>query len=102
LLARYEQGDRRVWRVVRVPTVAEEDARQLPRTWETLAADRTRLINRIKNLLMTQGVQVPIDHEFLTRLRAARATRPPLDVDAPTSHAIAQLQTLRGIGLRGA
>ena len=34
LLARYEQGDRRVWRVVRVPTVAEEDARQLPRTWE--------------------------------------------------------------------
>ena len=35
LLARSEQGDRRVWRVVRVPTVAEEDARQLPRTWET-------------------------------------------------------------------
>ena len=35
LLARDQQGDRRVWRVVRVPTVAEEDARQLPRTWET-------------------------------------------------------------------
>jgi len=32
LLARYVQGDRRVWRVVRVPTVDEEDARQLPRT----------------------------------------------------------------------
>jgi transposase len=30
LLARYVQGDRRVWRVVRVPTVTEEDARQLP------------------------------------------------------------------------
>ena len=31
LLARYVQGDRRVWHVVRVPTVADEDARQLPR-----------------------------------------------------------------------
>ena len=29
LLARYSQGDHRVWRVVRVPTVVEEDARQL-------------------------------------------------------------------------
>src|SRR6266852_9761432 len=33
LLARYVQGDRR-WRVVRVPDVAEEDARQLHRTRE--------------------------------------------------------------------
>jgi transposase len=72
LLARYVQGDRRVWRVVRVPTVAEEDARQLPRTWETLAEDRTRLINRLKGLLATQGVQVPIDKEFLDHLQAAR------------------------------
>jgi transposase len=72
LLARYVQGDRRVWRAVRVPTVAEEDARQLPRTWETLAADRTRLINRLKGLLMTQGVQVPIDLEFLAHVKAAR------------------------------
>jgi transposase len=137
LLARYQQGDRRVWRVVRVPTVAEEDARQLPRTWETLAEDRTRLINRIKNLLMTQGVQVPIDQEFLAHVRAARvwdgtpippglqerlaqdwaqlrhveaqlrerkarATQRPLGADTPTGHAIAQLLTLRGIGLMGA
>src|SRR5207245_11536686 len=29
LLARYLLGDQRVWRVVRVPSVAEEDARQL-------------------------------------------------------------------------
>ncbi len=72
LLARYVLGDRRVWRVVRVPTVADEDARQLPRTWETLTEDRTRLINRMKGLLMTQGVQVPIDKDFLDHLQAAR------------------------------
>jgi transposase len=137
LLARYVQGDRRVWRVVRVPTVAEEDARQLPRTWETLAADRTRLINRMKSLLMTQGVQVPIDKEFFKHLEAARlwdgtpvppglherlaqdwaqlqqverhlrerkarAVRQPPDATTPTGHAIAHLQTLRGIGPMGA
>jgi transposase len=72
LLARYLQGDQRAWRVVRVPSVADEDARHLPRTWETLTADRTRLINRIKGLLMTQGVQVPINKEFPAHLQAAR------------------------------
>jgi transposase len=72
LLARYVQGDRRVWRVVRVPSVADEDARHLPRTWETLTEDRTRLINRIKGLLMTQGVEVAIDNHFPEHLQAAR------------------------------
>src|SRR5215471_4891139 len=72
LLARYVQGDRRVWRIVHVPSVTDEDARHLPRTWETLTEDRTRLINRIQGLLMTQGVQVPIDKEFPEHLEAAR------------------------------
>lgn len=72
LLARYLLGDRRVWRVVRVPTVTDEDARHLPRTWETLTADRTRLINRMKGLLTTQGVQMPINKAFLEQLHAAQ------------------------------
>ncbi len=72
LLARYVLGDRRVWRVVRVPTVAEEDARQLHRTWETVQQDRTRLINRLKGLLVAQGVRLPVGPAFLTRVAAAR------------------------------
>ena len=40
LLARDQQGDRRAWRVVRVPSVDEEDARQLHRTRETVQQDR--------------------------------------------------------------
>jgi transposase len=72
LLARYVQGDRRVWRVVRVPSVTDEDARHVPRTWETLTTDRTRLINRMKGLVLTQGVQLPIDRDFLAHLRTAR------------------------------
>src|SRR5713226_10167871 len=71
LLARYVLGDRRAWRVVRVPTVAEEDARHLPRTLEALTQDRTRLMSRLKSLLATQGVSLPIDAQFLHRLEAA-------------------------------
>jgi hypothetical protein len=42
------------------------------------------------------------DHAEDLRERKARATRRPLEADTPTGHAIAQLQTLRGIGLMGA
>ena len=72
LLARYLAGDRRCWRVVRVPTLADEDARQLHRTLETLQADRTRLINRVKAVLATLGVRLPVKAEFLTALETAR------------------------------
>jgi transposase len=71
LLARYVLGDRRAWRVVRVPTVAEEDARHLSRTLEALTQDRTRLMSRLKSLMATQGVSLRIDTEFLHRLEAA-------------------------------
>lgn len=68
LLERYVQGERRVWHVVRVPTVAEEDARHLHRQRETLQQERTRLINRLHGLLTTQGVTVPLRADFLDRL----------------------------------
>ena len=72
LLARYRLGDQRVWRVVRVPRVADEDARQLHRSWETLQQDRTRLICRLQGLLTTPGVRLRIGDDFLVRLAGAR------------------------------
>jgi transposase len=72
LLARYQQGDRRAWHVVRVPSVRDEDARHLHRTWETVQQDRSRVISRIKALLVTLGVRVRLDDQFLTRLDAVR------------------------------
>ena len=72
LLARYLIGDRRVWRVVRVPSVAEEDARQLHRTWESVQQDRSRLLCRLQGLLVTQGVRLRIGADFLQRLDGAR------------------------------
>jgi transposase len=72
LLARYLLGDQRVWRVVHVPSVEDEDARQLHRTWESVQQDRSRLMCRLQGLLVTQGVRLRIDDEFLRRLEAAR------------------------------
>lgn len=56
LLLRYESGEKGVWRVVRVPSVEEEDLRQLGRELESLKKERTEHRNRIRGLLAAQGV----------------------------------------------
>src|SRR5437660_8143882 len=48
MLLRYHAGERAVWSVVRVPTVEEEDRRQLHRELRTLKQERTRVANRMK------------------------------------------------------
>ena len=58
MLLRHMAGERKVWSVVRVPSVEEEDRRQLHRELLTAKQDRTRVINRIKGLLAGQGVQL--------------------------------------------
>jgi transposase len=55
-LGRHVAGERGVWSVVQVPSVADEDRRQLHRELTTLTWERTRLINRIKGLLALHGV----------------------------------------------
>jgi len=96
LLARDQQGDRR-WRVVRVPSVDEEDARQLHRTRETVQQDRNRLINRLKGLMTTQGLTLPVDANFPTQLETAQLWdgRPiPPGLKARLHRAWAQLECL--------
>jgi transposase len=56
-LIRYDAGEKRVWSVVRVPTPAQEDRRQLQRELITARRDRARLVVRIKSLLAAQGVK---------------------------------------------
>ena len=50
MLLRHRAGERKVWSVVRVPSVEEEDRWQLHRELTTAKQDRTRVINRIKGL----------------------------------------------------
>lgn len=59
LLLRYHGGERKVWSIVHVPSVADEDARQLHRELQELKDERTEHINRIKGLLASQGVAAP-------------------------------------------
>jgi len=58
MLMRYEQGERQVWQVVKVPSVEAEDQRHLHRDLETLKRERASTTTRIKGLLSTQGIQV--------------------------------------------
>jgi transposase len=72
LLIRYHHGEQRVWSVVHVPSVEEEDARRLPRELERLKKERTGHRNRIQALLVSQGVRLQPRHDLLERLEAAR------------------------------
>jgi transposase len=59
-LGRYVGGERRVWSVVHVPSVEDEDRRQLHRELFTMTRERTRVVNRIKGLLALHGVVLPV------------------------------------------
>ena len=72
MLLRYHNGEEKVWSVVHVPSVEAEDKRHLHRQLARLKVDRTRHIGRIKGLLATQGLNVPIHVGFLDTLEAAR------------------------------
>lgn len=69
LLLRYCLGFRKAFRVVRVPSEEAEAGQRLHREDEYLTRQRTRVRNRIKSLLVTQGVEaVSLDGDFVGRL----------------------------------
>lgn len=68
MLMRYHNGEQKLWSIVHVPSPEEEDQRQLHRELMALIAERTRHINCIKGLLVSQGVVLPIQTDFLGRL----------------------------------
>jgi transposase len=72
MLMRHDNGERKVWSVVRVPTVEQEDSRQLHRDLEALRGERTRHINRTKGLLASYGVRMRVGADFLYRLETRR------------------------------
>jgi transposase len=72
MLIRWHHGEERVWAVVHVPTVDDEDRRQLHRELIRLKAGRTEHDNRIKGLLAGLGLSVTIDAGFAERLERLR------------------------------
>ncbi len=55
-LLAYRRGEPRVMSAVRVPTVAQEDARRRSRERERLIKEQTGHVNRIRGLLRTMGL----------------------------------------------
>ena len=72
LLLRYHAGESRVWSVVRVPSVDQEDGRQLSRDWEVLKQERTLHRNRLQALLASQGARLELKAGFVERLESLR------------------------------
>jgi transposase len=72
MLIRWHNGEKSVWSVVRVPTVADEDRRQLHRELTDLKAQRTEHTNRIKGLLAGLGLSIVVDQKLPERLERLR------------------------------
>ncbi len=72
MLMRYQQGEKKVWSIVHVPSPNEEDQRQLHRELMALKGEQTHHINRIKGLLASQGTVLPLKKDFLSQLELLR------------------------------
>ncbi len=72
-LMRFKAGDRFACRMIRVPDADAEDVRHLNREMRTLKTERTAHTNRIRSLLVTQGISdVVIDRSFTGQLERMR------------------------------
>jgi transposase len=58
LMWRYHNGEREAFRVVRVPSVEDEDRRELHRQLVRTKEDRAAVTNRIKGLLFKVGIRL--------------------------------------------
>jgi transposase len=72
MLCRYHAGERKVWSVVNVPSVADEDGRQLHRGLKDLQRQKTECSNRIKGLLASLGLTAAVDANFRATLTGLR------------------------------
>src|SRR6266511_2683393 len=72
MLCRYHAGERKVWSVVNVPSVQDEDGRQLHRGLKDLQRQKTECSNRIKGLLASQGLTAAVDANFRATLTGLR------------------------------
>jgi len=72
-LMRWWIGEEKVWSVVVVPSVRDEDARHFHRERQTLKKERTAHINRIKCLLKLHGIGLKrVDGDFVEQLGGIR------------------------------
>jgi transposase len=71
-LVRYHRGECDVWSVVRVPSIEDEDARQLHRDIFVLQRERQQHQLRIQSLLYTQGIAAKVTAQLMRDLDKLR------------------------------
>ncbi len=68
MLIRYVFGEQKLWSVLRVPSVEQEDNRRLNREATRLKKERTAHTNRIKSMLALHGLNIDLGADFEKRL----------------------------------
>jgi transposase len=101
-LMAYLRGEPKVWSVVRVPTVNEEDDRRLHRERSRLINERIQHVNRIKGLLAIHGIydyepMHPERIQRLERLRTADRHTLPLHLKAEILRELQRLELVLGM-----
>ena len=101
-LMAYLRGEPKVWNVVRVPTVIEEDDRRLHRERSRLINERIQHVNRIKGLLAIHGIYdyEPMHPERMPRLERLRTTachRLPPHLNAEILRELQRLELVLGM-----
>ena len=76
MLRRYAQGEQRVWKVVRVPSVEEEDARRAHRERERLQRERNAHLNRMCALGRLHNERLERGADMSAQLQALRSRLP--------------------------
>jgi transposase len=76
MLGRYLGGERRVWQVVRVPTVEEEDARRPHRERERLQRERNAHLNRMCSLAVLHNERVNRRRDVAAQIDALQSRLP--------------------------
>ena len=96
MLVRVCYGERKVWSEVRVPTVAEEAARQVSRERTALTQEQTRLTNQVRGWLATWGCARPRSRKtgWWSTLRDWAGAPLPVEVQTRLARAEARREVL--------
>ena len=96
MLVRVCHGERGVWSDVRVPSVADEAARQVSRERTALTQEQTRLVNQMRGWLATWGSRLPARRRgsWWTTVRDWAGAALPVEVQARLARAAARFECL--------
>jgi transposase len=96
MLVRVCYGEGRVWSEVRVPSVADEAARQVSRERTSLTQDRTRLVHQMRGWVATWGWRLPSRRRgaWWTTVRDWAGAALPAEVQARLARADARRQDI--------